>query len=46
MNGVEPQAHIADVITKVANDWPAARWDDLRPWNWQPAIAELFAHAA
>jgi transposase len=31
MNGVEPQAYIADVITKIANDWPAARWDDLMP---------------
>lgn len=36
MNGVEPQAYIADVITKIANDWPAARWHELMPWNWQP----------
>jgi transposase len=38
--------HIADVIAKIANDWPAARWDELMPWNWQPAIAEPFAQAA
>jgi transposase len=46
MNGVDPQAYIADVIAKIANDWPAARWDELMPWNWQPAIAEPFAQAA
>ena len=36
MNGVEPQAYIADVIAKIAADWPASRWDELMPWNWQP----------
>ena len=35
MNGVEPQAYIADVIAKIAADWPAARWDELMPWNWK-----------
>jgi len=36
LNGVEPQAYIADVIARIAGDWPAARWDDLMPWNWRP----------
>ncbi len=36
LNGLEPQAYIADVIAKIAGDWPAARWDDLMPWNWRP----------
>nr|WP_328806688.1 transposase domain-containing protein [Novosphingobium aerophilum] len=36
LNGVEPQACIADVIAKVAGDWPAAGWDELMPWNWRP----------
>lgn len=36
MNGLEPQAYITDVIAKIAADWPAARWDELMPWNWQP----------
>jgi hypothetical protein len=43
LNGVEPQAYIADVIAKIAGDWPAARWDELMPWHWRPdfqAIAE------
>lgn len=33
-NGVDPQAYIADFIGKVADDWPASRWDELMPWNW------------
>ncbi|WP_169802864.1 transposase domain-containing protein, partial [Sphingobium herbicidovorans] len=36
LNGLEPQAYIADVIAKIAGDWPAARWDELMPWNWRP----------
>ena len=32
-NGVDPQASIADVIGKVAADWPASRWDELMPWT-------------
>lgn len=36
LNGIDPQAYIADVIARIANDWPASRWDDLMPWNWQP----------
>lgn len=34
LNGIEPQAYIADVIGKIASDWPASRWDELMPWNW------------
>ncbi len=36
LNGLEPQAYIADVIAKIAGNWPAARWDELMPWNWRP----------
>ncbi|MPT48388.1 MAG: IS66 family transposase [Sphingobium sp.] len=36
LNGIEPQAYIADVIEKIAADWPASRWDELMPWSWQP----------
>lgn len=38
LNGVEPQAHIADVIAKIAGDWPASRWDELMPWNRRPDV--------
>jgi len=40
-NDVEPQTYIADVIAKIAADWPASRWDELMPWNWQPAQPQL-----
>ena len=46
LNGVEPQAYIADVIAKIAADWPAARWDELMPWNWRQAAEQLTAEAA
>lgn len=46
LNGVDPQAYIADVIAKIANDWPAARWDELMPWNWQPFGETILAEAA
>ena len=42
-NGVDPQAYIADVMAKVAAGWPAARWDELMPWNWRTEPARLAA---
>ena len=46
LNGVEPQAYITDVIAKIANDWPASRWDELMPWHWQPDTKPQLAKAA
>ena len=46
MNGVEPQAYIADVIAKIAADWPASRWDELMPWNWKRFTDGSVAQAA
>jgi transposase len=34
LNGVEPQAYFADVLTKLVNLWPASRIDELMPWAW------------
>lgn len=45
-NGVEPQAYIADVIAKIADDWPASRWDELMPWNWEAPVDQPTAQAA
>jgi transposase len=45
-NNIEPQAYIADVIAKIANDWPASRWDELMPWNWRPFTNAPNAQAA
>ncbi|CAJ0600753.1 unnamed protein product [Cylicocyclus nassatus] len=44
-NGVDPQAYIADVIARVAGDWPATRWDELMPWNWVPQTDQPTAQA-
>ena len=36
LNGLEPQAYIADVLTRIG-DHPARHIADLLPWNWKPA---------
>ena len=46
LNGVEPQAYIADIIEKIASGWPASRWDELMPWNWRPAEQPQIPQAA
>jgi transposase len=45
-NGLDPQAYITDAIGKIAADWPAARWNDLIPWNWAAQTVEPVARAA
>jgi hypothetical protein len=35
LNGVDPQAYLADVLTNLVNLWPAARLDELLPWAWR-----------
>ncbi len=45
LNGLEPEAYIADVIKKIAQGWPASRWGELMPWNWTPPQT-LIAQAA
>src|SRR3954469_12820655 len=35
MNDVDPQAWLADVLTRIA-EHPAHRIDELLPWNWRP----------
>lgn len=46
LNGIEPQAYIADVIAKIAGGWPASRWDELMPWNWVAHEQSAMAKAA
>jgi transposase len=36
LNGVDPQAWLADVLARIA-DHPAKRITDLLPWNWRAA---------
>lgn len=38
MNDVDPQAWLADVLSRIA-EHPAHRIDELLPWNWQPPAA-------
>jgi len=35
LNGVEPQAWLTDILTRIGEGWPASRLDELMPWNWQ-----------
>ena len=42
LNDVDPQAWLADILARIA-DHPAARLDELLPWNWQPRQAALAA---
>jgi hypothetical protein len=34
LNGVDPQAYLTDILTRLVNLWPAARIDELMPWAW------------
>jgi len=44
MNGVDPRAWLADVISRIA-DHPARRLDQLLPWNWREAHTQSAAAA-
>ena len=35
LNGVDPQAYLTDVLTKLVDLWPAGRLDELMPWAWR-----------
>jgi hypothetical protein len=45
MNGVDPQAWLADVLFRIATH-PAHRLDELLPWNWAPRAVGIPAQAA
>ena len=32
LNGVDPQCYLTDVLTKLVNNWPNRRLDELMPW--------------
>jgi hypothetical protein len=42
LNGVDPQAWLADVLAHIA-DTPQSRLPDLLPWNWRAQSAKLAA---
>lgn len=37
LNGIDPQAYLTDVLTRLVNLWLAARIDELLPWAWTGA---------
>ncbi len=45
MNGVDPQAWLADILARIAGH-PAHRLDDLLPWRWAAARASAIDQAA
>jgi transposase len=42
LNGVDPQAWLTDVLSRIASH-PAKRIADLLPWNWHPAEQKVAA---
>jgi transposase len=45
MNGVDPQAWLADILSRIAAH-PVHRLDELLPWNWTPPASAIRARAA
>ena len=45
MNGVDPQAWLSDVLSRIATH-PAHRLDELLPWNWTPLASAISVRAA
>ncbi len=43
LNGIDPQAYLADVITRIVNGHPNSRIDDLIPWAYpaQPVLSNV-----
>jgi len=37
LNGIEPQAYLADVLARLVNLWPNNRLDEFLPWTWAAA---------
>ncbi len=43
LNGLDPEAYLADVIDRMARGHPINRLGELLPWNWQQQAAKLAA---
>ena len=46
LHGVNPEAWLADVITRLVDNWPNRRLAELTPWAWQAARNDLDRAAA
>jgi hypothetical protein len=45
-HGVNPEAWLADVLTRLVNGWPNRRLAELTPWAWQAARNDVVRAAA
>jgi transposase len=45
LNGLNPQAYLADIIDRMAKGWPRSRLAELLPWNWSATKAAEAAAA-
>ena len=43
LNGIDPEAYLADVIDRMARGHPINRLGELLPWNWQRQAAKMAA---
>jgi hypothetical protein len=43
LNGLDPEAYLADVIDRMARGHPINRLAELLPWNWQRQPARMAA---
>lgn len=43
LNGLNPEAYLADVIDRMTKGGPINRLDELLPWNWTAGPARLAA---
>ena len=34
LNGIDPQAYLCELLTRLVGGWSQARIDDLMPWCW------------
>jgi transposase len=34
LNGIDPQAYLSELLTRLVNGWPQRRIDELMPWCW------------
>lgn len=39
LHGVDPQAYLTDILTRLVNLWPNSRIEELLPWQWRPNAA-------
>ena len=37
LHGVNPEAYLTDLLTKLVNNWPNSRLAELTPWGWAAA---------